>query len=420
MRLFSICLISLLLLSLNGFSQQSGWILQNSGTLANLNSVYFTSPTTGWVAGSIFDDFADWDVTRIGVTYNRGTNWIFQSSGFGVLESIHALGDGTGLAVGWWSHVQESVILKLSNNSWLRISDSLDLQGCLNSVYFTNSNTGWAVGDNGMILHSLDGGVHWIAQDNPLSDRLTSVYFINDSTGWGVGDFDRILYTSDGGINWIFQDSDQTSSLASVYFVNDSTGWAVGDRILHTIDGGKIWRSQSGMSGYLSVHFPNDTTGWAVGYNGSILHTSNGGNDWNPQNSMTSNHLRSVSFVNENSGWAVGDLGTILHTSTGGVVSIDEELPFSQQIPSVFKLNQNYPNPFNPGTTIEFAIPQKEFVLLTVYNVLGEKIAILISENLTSGFYKYQWDTSRLASGVYIYRIEAGDFVKSQKMLLIR
>jgi hypothetical protein len=83
-------------------------------------------------------------------------------------------------------------------------------------------------------------------------------------------------------------------------------------------------------------------------------------------------------------------------------------------------LQQNYPNPFNPTTTIEFAIPKAGFVTLTIYDVLGEKVATLVSENLTVGSYQYQWDARDLASGVYFYRLEVSDFTKSRKMLLIR
>jgi hypothetical protein len=80
----------------------------------------------------------------------------------------------------------------------------------------------------------------------------------------------------------------------------------------------------------------------------------------------------------------------------------------------------NYPNPFNPATTIEFSLPQSGFVTLKIYNILGEEVATLVSENLTSGTYKYNWDARGLASGVYLYRVETDNFVHTRKMLLIR
>jgi len=89
-------------------------------------------------------------------------------------------------------------------------------------------------------------------------------------------------------------------------------------------------------------------------------------------------------------------------------------------IPKDFTLDQNYPNPFNPTTTIEFSIPKSEFVTLKIYNTLGQEVATPVSERLTAGQYKYEWDASSLASGVYLYRIQAGGYVEAKKMILLR
>jgi hypothetical protein len=83
-------------------------------------------------------------------------------------------------------------------------------------------------------------------------------------------------------------------------------------------------------------------------------------------------------------------------------------------------LRQNYPNPFNPSTTIEFALAKAGFVTLTIYNVAGENVATLVSESLTAGSYQYHWDAGGLASGVYFYRLEAGQFSQTKKLLLLR
>jgi hypothetical protein len=88
--------------------------------------------------------------------------------------------------------------------------------------------------------------------------------------------------------------------------------------------------------------------------------------------------------------------------------------------PSEFALNQNYPNPFNPSATIEFALPQAVFVTLKVYNVLGEEVATLVDGVEETGYRSIEFDASTLASGVYIYRLTAGSFVKTMKMILVR
>lgn len=88
--------------------------------------------------------------------------------------------------------------------------------------------------------------------------------------------------------------------------------------------------------------------------------------------------------------------------------------------PEKFRLYQNYPNPFNPTTTIEFDVPHTEFVTLKIFNILGEEVSALVSKRLAAGNYKYEWDSSKLASGVYLYRLEAGDYVASKKMVLMK
>ena len=89
-------------------------------------------------------------------------------------------------------------------------------------------------------------------------------------------------------------------------------------------------------------------------------------------------------------------------------------------IPLQFGLKQNYPNPFNPKTNIEFSIPKSEFVTLKVYNILGEEVSTLVSARLIAGRYRYDWNASNVASGVYLYRIQAGDYVDAKKMILLR
>jgi hypothetical protein len=81
----------------------------------------------------------------------------------------------------------------------------------------------------------------------------------------------------------------------------------------------------------------------------------------------------------------------------------------SVDIPNNFTLSQNYPNPFNPVTIIEFQIPNPKFVNLSIYNLLGQKVATLVNEQKMAGYHQVKWDGMGFASGVYFYRIEVGD-----------
>ncbi|MFB3056906.1 MAG: T9SS type A sorting domain-containing protein, partial [Ignavibacteriaceae bacterium] len=89
-------------------------------------------------------------------------------------------------------------------------------------------------------------------------------------------------------------------------------------------------------------------------------------------------------------------------------------------IPKQFELFQNYPNPFNPSTKIKFALPTDDFVNLTIYNVLGKTIAVIVNEQIQAGSYEVVFDASDLSSGMYFYKLTAGKHVNIKKMLLIK
>lgn len=103
-----------------------------------------------------------------------------------------------------------------------------------------------------------------------------------------------------------------------------------------------------------------------------------------------------------------------------GTVSYSDKVEVDVAVPSVFTLEQNYPNPFNPATTIKYSVPKESFVNLSIYNALGERVAQLVNETNKAGFYEVNFRATQFASGVYFYRLEAGDFVSIKKMMLLK
>ncbi len=104
--------------------------------------------------------------------------------------------------------------------------------------------------------------------------------------------------------------------------------------------------------------------------------------------------------------------------STQSELNVDELV--SNVVPSKFELKQNYPNPFNPSTTIEYSIPQKSFVKLSVYNLLGKEVATLVNGVKDKGVYRYHFDAANLSAGVYLYRLETDQTVLTKKMVLVK
>jgi hypothetical protein len=100
-----------------------------------------------------------------------------------------------------------------------------------------------------------------------------------------------------------------------------------------------------------------------------------------------------------------------------GPVSADDELAL---LPDRYLLEQNYPNPFNPVTVIRYELPESEQVRLDVYTITGQRVATLVNERQAAGAHQVPFDASALSSGVYIYRLQAGSYVSSRQMTLVK
>ena len=99
-----------------------------------------------------------------------------------------------------------------------------------------------------------------------------------------------------------------------------------------------------------------------------------------------------------------------------GISSVKDEVGF----PMSYSLSQNYPNPFNPSTTIRFQVPNSSFVNLKIYDVLGNEVETLVNEEKSAGSYEANFNAAKLSSGIYFYKLETGNFVKTKKMILLK
>ena len=108
--------------------------------------------------------------------------------------------------------------------------------------------------------------------------------------------------------------------------------------------------------------------------------------------------------------------GMAVLTVIDGTTIVENE----KELPTSFELSQNYPNPFNPTTTISFSISSSAFTSLKVYDILGNEVETLVNEEKPAGTYELQFDASNLSSGVYLYRLSAGNFTEMKKMVLMK
>jgi hypothetical protein len=293
---------------------------------------------------------------------------------------------------------------------------------------------GTVVGDCGVILRTTDGGVHWSKQYSQIGHPyLRAVSFADANIGTAVGD-NIIIHTADGGVNWTKQVWEESGGFCGVSLADVNTGTVVGrvfdsshgmggwiNVILGTTDGGVTWVTQwKGAATLSGVSFADLNNGTVVGNLGTILSTSNGGATWVARDGQTTASLYGVSFADATTGTIVGDRGIILNTVSGGTTSVEMKPTAVLPLPGGYVLSQNYPNPFNPSTTIKFELPKTTVVRLSVYDLLGREVSVLVNDKRDAGVHEVKFDGANLASGAYFYRMQAGDFTLTKRLLLLR
>jgi photosystem II stability/assembly factor-like uncharacterized protein len=167
--------------------------------------------------------------------------------------------------------------------------------------------------------------------------------------------------------------------------------------------------------------FPlNNFNGFFVGEKGEILSKASDDSVWDKQLSGTDLNLNSVFFFDDSNGVAVGDSGLILTTTNGGITEISDEINTNSQTLTDYTLYQNYPNPFNPSTTLQYKIPKSGFVTIKIYDVLGREIRTLVNQYQNMGTHEINFSASNLTSGIYFYRMRAGNFIETKKLILLK
>ncbi|MCH7886446.1 MAG: T9SS type A sorting domain-containing protein [Candidatus Marinimicrobia bacterium] len=136
---------------------------------------------------------------------------------------------------------------------------------------------------------------------------------------------------------------------------------------------------------------------------------------WGGSVSISGDYAVVGAWGDDDNGDASGSV--YVYTGFSSPVGVESEIA---GLPAEFSLSQNYPNPFNPETVIEFALPQSGDVSLVVYNIRGEEVARLLSGTVPAGNHRVSWHASNIASGIYLYKLQAGGFAQTRKMLLLK
>jgi len=442
--------------SQNSYSQlyftniNTGYLLQNYSGMyktSNGGSNWFSGnlTTKSLYGASYLDQNNVYAVGSGGAfikTTNTGINWTYKTiDSTCEFYSVSFVNSQTGFVSGARVEYPNStgIVYKTtdSGNNWFI---SIYPSGFLTrSLYFINSNTGFLVDALGAVAKTTNSGLNWQSSYSVSGRYFYHIQFLNDNTGYFSGSQGVLYKTTNCGVNWINRSISTNNHIRKIQFLNELTGYALGTdpdwaktNIFRTTDGGLNWSSALAANNarMWSMHFFNDSTAFIAGENGISLRTTDFGNSWYSPQLITCSNLNSIIFLNENTGFIHGDNGIILKTTTGGLTAINQNISVS---PESFSLSQNYPNPFNPVTNIKFDIPKSGLVKITVFDLLGRELTTLVNEQMQPGSYNVDWDASNYPSGVYFYRLEAGDpstgspkgqtgrgFVESKKMVLVK
>jgi hypothetical protein len=182
-------------------------------------------------------------------------------------------------------------------------------------------------------------------------------------------------------------------------------------------DGGSTWNAITISPEISIVHcFTAKGGNIFAATNSGIFVSSDGGWNWSAVNAGLTN-LNVESILIKDGYLYAGTSDGVWQRPLSEMTSVET---ISSNLPMHFNLEQNYPNPFNPVTTIHYSIPKAASVKLQIFDILGRDVATLVNEKKEAGSYDVKFDASRLTSGVYFYRLEAGGFVETKKLVLIK
>ena len=275
-------------------------------------------------------------------------------------------------------------------------------------------------------FRSTDNGENWAEVDSGLPTNTHVNAFILVPNGVGVTDifagaYNGLFLSTNNGNSWTSASTGMTNTEIHSLAASGANLFAGTYKgVFLSTDNGTSWINIStGLptSEEFTALIAVGTNIFAGSHSGAYLSTDNG-SSWGTINTgFTIYHAVRSFFISRANLYAVTSSGIWKRPLSEMITSVQE---LSNNLPSKFKLEQNYPNPFNPSTKIDFQIPVLSFVEIKVYDLLGREVATLVNEEENPGEYETTFDGSKLASGVYFYRMQAGDFIQTKKLLLMK
>ncbi len=369
---------------------------------------------------------------------DKGRNWTeVKNSSLGGTSGFQTIAFGTssvyiGGSTDWFYY---------SNNdgsNWTWEGSSSGLAHAPMTLAVNASGTLFAGTSSSGVYKSTNGGINWTALSANPGDLHINILAISSTGVIYAGTTNGIYFSIDNGLTWASDNSGLTNTdIRSLAF--DSLGNVLAGAYKNDGTGG-LWRSvaivpveltaftalQKERTAVLRWNTATEINnyGFEVERRKVSESMSSGAIEWskvgfvNGAGTSNTEHTYSFADANVSSGTYVYRLKQI---DNDGTYKYSGEAEVTIAVPKEFALNQNFPNPFNPSTTIAFDIPEQSQVTLKIYDLLGKEVATLVNnEVVAAGNHTKQWNASNIPSGVYFYKLIAGNYTATKKLVLMK
>ncbi|MBD3224679.1 MAG: T9SS type A sorting domain-containing protein [Caldithrix sp.] len=435
----------------------TSWDTLYTGTGQDVEFVDFIDADNGY----IFANYGQWfKTTDGGQTWNHILSWpniSFWGIAFPTDDKIFLSSWGGG----------EMTMSTDGGETWVYPHNWFT--GSTSNLYeceFIDADNGMVAGSYGEIYRTTNGGEDWTMIDNPMhqesNKHINALHYVNSDLVFAGGSRGYIMKSEDGGLNWTLLKNEGSGTVYDLWPITDNQIMATsnkGDVYLSTteldsfyqtidLDGymimravefrgevgiipasrGAVYRLTTSQmdtveevltdpegDDFYDVEFVNDSLVFVVGENSKIYKSEDAGLTWTPMVAPVEEVTLQKVRYNNGVLWAVGKEGVILRYQV--TTGLQDKPHFTVDD---YQLYQNYPNPFNPATTFTFNLKKAGRVTLEIYATTGQQVATVIDDDMRAGIQKITWNGNNLASGLYFYRLESGDFTSVKKMMLLK